>query len=194
AFLLNLLVLSIFGFLLFYYRPNVYENARHVLLLALLVAVLTGSAAAVSRTGGPVELVPIAFPALVIAALWDGRMALNFAFVMTMLLSIQNPFLSMSARVIMLMGGSAAALSVRVVRRRSQGLVLGSVISLVYAFAIIALGLLRSREGGEVLSGVLWGAANGLASALIAMGFLPLFESFTKITTEQTLLELADLN
>ena len=194
AFLLNLLVLSIFGFLLFYYRPTVYENARHVLLLALLVAVLTGSAAAVSRTGGPVELVPIAFPALVIAALWDGRLALNFAFVMTMLLSLQNPFLSMSSRVIMLMGGSAAALSVRVVRRRSQGLVLGSVISLVYAFAIIALGLLRSREGGEVMSGVLWGAANGLASALIAMGFLPLFESFTKITTEQTLLELADLN
>jgi putative nucleotidyltransferase with HDIG domain len=31
-------------------------------------------------------------------------------------------------------------------------------------------------------------------SALIAMGFLPLFESWTKITTDQTLLELADLN
>jgi putative nucleotidyltransferase with HDIG domain len=33
-----------------------------------------------------------------------------------------------------------------------------------------------------------------MASALIAMGFLPLFEAFTRITTDQTLLELADLN
>ena len=41
---------------------------------------------------------------------------------------------------------------------------------------------------------VLWGAANGVSSALIAMGFLPLFEAATKITTDQTLLELADLN
>jgi cyclic-di-AMP phosphodiesterase PgpH len=40
----------------------------------------------------------------------------------------------------------------------------------------------------------MWGAANGVASALIAMGFLPLFETWTRITTDQTLLELADLN
>jgi hypothetical protein len=41
---------------------------------------------------------------------------------------------------------------------------------------------------------MIWGAANGMGCALIAMGFLPLFESWTRITTDQTLLELADLN
>src|SRR5690606_33308568 len=106
----------------------------------------------------------------------------------------QEPFLSMSARMVMLLGGSAAALSVRVVRRRSQGLVLGGVIAGVYALTCIGLDLLRSGEAGDLLTCVMWGAANGMASALIAMGFLPLFEAFTKITTDQTLLELADLN
>jgi putative nucleotidyltransferase with HDIG domain len=194
TFILNLLILAVFGFLLYFYRPNVYEDLRHVLLIALMVAVLAAAASIIGRTGSPVELVPIAFPALVIAVLWDGRMALNFALVMAALLSIQEPFLSMSARMVMLLGGSAAALSVRVVRRRAQGLVLGSVIALVYAITCLGLGLLRSRDAGDIMMCVMWGAANGMASALIAMGFLPLFEAFTRITTDQTLLELADLN
>ncbi|HEX6133671.1 MAG TPA: HDIG domain-containing protein [Longimicrobiales bacterium] len=193
-FLLNLLILSVFGFLLYFYRPAVYENVRHVLVIALLIAILAGAAATIGRTGAPNELVPIAFPALVVAALWDGRMALNLSLVLAALLSIQDPFLTMSSRVLLLLGGSAASLSVRVVRRRSQGLVLGGVIAAVYTLACIGLGLLSSREAGEVMTCVMWGAANGVASALIAMGFLPLFEAFTKITTDQTLLELADLN
>ena len=194
TFLLNVMTLSIFGFLLLFYRPAVYDNVRHVLVIALLIAILAAAAAAIDRTESPVELVPIAFPALVIAALWDGRMALNLALVMAALLSIQEPFLTMSARMVMVLGGSAAALSVRVVRRRSQGLVLGSVVAAVYALTCIGLGLVASHDPTDVMRCIMWGAANGIASALIAMGFLPLFESFTKITTDQTLLELADLN
>jgi putative nucleotidyltransferase with HDIG domain len=72
--------------------------------------------------------------------------------------------------------------------------VLGAVIAGAYALACIGLALLRSREAADLMTCIMWGAANGVASALIAMGFLPLFEAFTKITTDQTLLELADLN
>jgi putative nucleotidyltransferase with HDIG domain len=95
---------------------------------------------------------------------------------------------------VLLLGGAAAALSVRVVRRRAQGLYLGVVIAVVYAVTAVVLGLMGNREAGEILNGVLWGSVNGVASSLLAMGFMPLFESFTRITTDQTLLELADLN
>lgn len=193
-FILNLLLLSLFGAMLYFYRPHVYRDVRHVLLLAALIAVTAAAAAAVGGTGAPVELVPVAFPALIVAALWDGRMALNLALVLAAMLAIQTPFLGMTARVLLLMGGGAAALSVRVVNRRAQGLVLGSVIALVYALTSIGLGLLRGHEFSEVITGIMWGAANGMASALIAMGFLPLFEAWTRITTDQTLIELADLN
>jgi hypothetical protein len=194
TFLLNLLVLSTFGFLLYFYRRPIYGNFRHVLLLAALIALLAVSAATIANTGAPVELVPIAFPALIVAALWDGRMALNMVLVLAVLLGVQTPFLNLTPRMLLLLGGAAAALSVRVVRRRSQGLMLGAVIGLVYAITAVALGLMRNRELAEVMTGVLWGAANGMATALLAMGFMPLFESFTRITTDQTLLELADLN
>ena len=193
--LLNLMVLAVFGFLLYFYRPGVYGDARQLLVIAILIATLAGAAAIIHDTGSPAELVPIAFPVLVVAALWDGRMALNLALVLAALLSIQEPFMNMSERMVMVIGGSAAALSVRVVRRRSQGLVLGAVIAVAYALTCIGLELLRTGvEDGELMKCIMWGAANGVASALIAMGFLPLFEAFTKITTDQTLLELADLN
>ncbi|HEX2165848.1 MAG TPA: HDIG domain-containing protein [Longimicrobiales bacterium] len=194
TFILHAMTLSIFGFLLLFYRPAVYDNVRHVLVIALLIVIVCAAAAVIRTTQSPVELVPIAFPVLVVAALWDGRMALNLALVLAAVLSVQEPFLSMSARMVMLLGGSAAALSVRVVRRRSQGLVLGAVVAAVYALTCIALALLGIRDTSELMRCIMWGGVNGVASALIAMGFLPLFEAFTKITTDQTLLELADLN
>jgi cyclic-di-AMP phosphodiesterase PgpH len=193
-FLLNLMMLSVIGFLLLFYRPHIYRDVRQLLLIVTLIATVAAAGAAIGRTDLPIELVPIAFPALVLAALWTGRLALTVCIVLAALLAIQAPFLTVSARVLLFVGGAAAALSVRVVHRRAQGLVLGAVVAAVYALAIIALGLLRDREAGEILTGIMWGAANGVASALIAMGFLPLFEAWTRITTDQTLLELADLN
>jgi putative nucleotidyltransferase with HDIG domain len=72
--------------------------------------------------------------------------------------------------------------------------VLGLLVALAYALATIALGMLRMRELQDIVHRILWGGVNGIACALIAMGFMPLFESYARITTDQTLLELADLN
>jgi cyclic-di-AMP phosphodiesterase PgpH len=192
--LLNLLVLSILGVLLLLYRPKLYANLRHLTLLAALIAVVTGAAAIIASTGAPVELIPIAFPALVVAALWDGRLALHLVLVVAALLSIQAPFPGVSVRVLMLLGGSAAALSARLVHRRAQGLMLGAGIAFVYIVTCTSIGLVRGIDTSAILDCLLWGSINGMASSLVAMGFLPLFESFTRITTNQTLLELADLN
>jgi len=194
TFALNLMVLSIFGFLLYFYRRPAYSNFRHLLLLSALILLLAASAAVVANTRAPVELVPIAFPALVVAGLWDGRMALNMTLVLAVLLSIQSPFVNVSPRMTMLLAGAAAALSVRVVHRRAQGLFLGAVIAGVYALTAVVLGLMRNTEAAEILNAVMWGTVNGVATSLLAMGFMPLFESCTRITTDQTLLELADLN
>ncbi|MGH7504425.1 MAG: HDIG domain-containing metalloprotein, partial [Longimicrobiales bacterium] len=194
AFTLNLLLLSIFGFLLYFYRPKVYENFRHVLLLATLFLFVTSVAAVVARSAAPVELIPIALPVLVIAVLWDGRMALNFALIAAILLSVQAPLVGLHPRMVMIAGGAAAGLSVRVVQRRAQGLILGGVVGSAYILTAVALGLLLSWDFDDVVLRGAWGALNGMASALLAMGFLPLFETFTRISTDQTLLELGDLN
>lgn len=194
AFIINLSLLSIFAGLMFFYRPTVYQDFRSVLLVALLMATTIAAAAVIAGSGAPFELVPMAFPALVIAMLWDGRMALNMSLVLALLLGAQTPFLSLSSHLMLAIGGAAAALSVRVVRRRAQGLILGAFVAFSYALLALALGLLRGEVGAGVFESAAWGTVNGIGSALLALGFMPLFEAFTRITTDQTLLELADLN
>ncbi|MGH7477101.1 MAG: HD family phosphohydrolase [Longimicrobiales bacterium] len=194
SFLYAMTLLLIFGMLLYFFRPQIYYDFRHILLLSLLILTLLAAAAIIGRNDLPIELIPIAVPALAVAALWDGRLALNLALVLALLIGGQSPFGSMSGLFTMAVGGAAAALSVRVVRRRAQTWVFGLVIALAYAGAALTLGLLRARETMEVVMSGGWGALNGFASALVAMGVLPLLESFTRITTDQTLLELSDLN
>jgi cyclic-di-AMP phosphodiesterase PgpH len=142
-------------------------------------------------------LIPIAFPALVVAVLWDGRLALNMSLVMAILLSGQTPFLGgavLTTLVTLVMAGAAASLSVRVVRRRAQTWSFIIIIAGAYAVSVTILGLLRSWDVIEVVRYMGWGALNAVGGAFTAMGFLPLFEAATKITTDQTLLELADMN
>ncbi len=192
--LFNILVLTIFGLLLFFFHRSTYADSRHVFLLATLMVAVTAAAAVVARTEAPVELIPIAFPALAIAALWDGRLALNFALVVAILLTGQAALLGVTPLTTMVLGGAAAALSVRVVRRRSQAWVFSFFIAGAYIAAALTVGLLRAWEPATMGYSAMWGTVNAVASALLAMGFLPVFEGFTRITTDQTLLELGDLN
>jgi len=194
ALLYNLIVLGMFGLLLFFYRREVYAGMRNVLLLAFLVLLLCAGAGLVGAYDAPIQLIPIALPALVIAVLWDGRMALILTLVLSVLLAGQTPFVGMSVIFTCAVAGGAAAMSVRVVRSRSQTLVFTLVITVAYLLAAVTLGLLRQHEFAAIMTAAGWGFLSALASAFVAMGALPLFEAFTRITTPQTLLELADLN
>jgi putative nucleotidyltransferase with HDIG domain len=149
--------------------------------------VIAGSAA-------PSVLIPIAFPALVAAVLWDGRVALSLALVLAVLFSVQGNLGETSARILLASGGAAAALSVRVVHRRAHGLILGAVVAVAYFVAALALALMLSWNLTTFASTIAWGTVNGIGCALIAVGLMPVFEAWTGITTDQTLLELGDLN
>jgi cyclic-di-AMP phosphodiesterase PgpH len=193
-FLFNLITLMLFGALLFFYRREVYGDLRHTIVLASLMLALVGAAAAIANYGAPVALIPIAFPALVVAALWDGRLAINLSLVAAILLSGQSAFLGITALLTLVTAGAVASLSVRVVRRRAQTWGFIALITGAYVLAAVALGLLRTWSLTEILVASGWGAVSALASAFTAMGFLPLLEGYTRITTDQTLLELADAN
>lgn len=194
SFAFSLVVLWIAGLLLRLFRPELYAEFRHVLVITFLVVALVIAGAVIGRTGAPVELIPIAFPALVIAVLWDGRIALELSLVLTVLLAGQPQFPGSTDLFTLALAGSVAALSVRVVRRRSQTWSFIAIIALAYLAAAVTLGLLRAQSFLAMAQAGAWGTANAVVSALIAMGTLPLFEGFAKITTDQRLLELSDLD
>jgi hypothetical protein len=90
---LNFVLLGVFGFLVFLYGNEVYSNFRWLILLGFLVAAFTGAAGFVARNDAlPPESLPIAFVALAVAVLWDGRLALILVGTLAALIGAQSPF------------------------------------------------------------------------------------------------------
>jgi len=85
-------------------------------------------------------------------------------------------------------------MAVRAVRRRAQAWVFGALVASAYALAILSLQLIGLQTTGEVAPSLAQAGGNAFLSALLAMGFIPVFEWLTGITTDQTLLEWADPN
>jgi len=195
--LLNILLLAVFGFLVFFFRREVYDNPRWVALIAFLVVGFFAAAALIARYDVTAyELLPVAFVALAVSVLWDGRMALVLVTMLAVAVGAQPPFAPRAVEVIAttILGGAAAALAVRAVRRRAQAWVFGALVAGAYAVTILALQLMGSQATSELGPSLAHAGGNAFLSALLAMGFLPVFEWFTGITTDQTLLEWADPN
>jgi cyclic-di-AMP phosphodiesterase PgpH len=187
-------VLGIFGALIFFFRKNLYQDGRTIVLLAVLVVAVCGAGALIARLALPLELIPVTFAALIVAVLWDGRLGLSLALVLALLLAGQTPFLGVTAPFTTALAGAAAAFSVKIVERRSKTWLFISIISFAYIAAALTMGMMRNREMAEIMTSAGWGVTNAIVASLLAIGFLPLLESFTRITTDQTLLELSDPN
>ncbi len=194
AVLFNALLLAIAGVLFWLARRRIYDDLRSVILVAGLILVVAAMAATIARMEWPAELIPITFAALAAAVLWDVRTALVLALMLSLLIGAQTPFLGVSVLFTAALGGAAAVFSVRAAQRRSQNWMFVVVISAAYAAAGLTLGLLRSRGWEEIAGSVGWGVANAVLSSLVTIGLLPLLESFARVTTDQTLLELSDTN
>ena len=193
--ILVLLLLGVYGALVYFLRPEVYGNYRWLLLQAALVMTYFGAARIIATNVAlPPETLPVALVALAVAVLWDSRMALVLGLVLALITAtlpgLQGPDILYPTAV----GAGAAALSVRAVRRRAQTWVFIAIITGAYAGVILALGLVSGRAPTDIGISILWAGSNAMFSGMIAMGFIPIFEWFTGITTDQTLLEWADPN
>ncbi len=194
AALLSLLLLGLFWLHVFFYRREIYTNFRWFFLLAVLVVAYFVLALVIVRQEFATEALPIAFVALGVAVLWDSRLALVLVLILAALTAAQAPFQEFDVFLVTLVGGAAAAISVRAVRRRAQTWIFIAIITATYAGALLALAMMAQDVGGDTLTSMAWAAGNATVSGILALGFIPVFEWFTGITTDQTLLEWADPN
>ena len=194
AFLLNLSLVSVFGALIFFLRPMIYGSLRWLVLQAALVAIYFVMARVIASNEWPPEALPVAFVVLAVSVLWDSRLALVMGLVLAGLTVAQPPFANPNVLFPVMIGGAAAAMCVRVVRRRAQTLVFVAIIAGAYAVTLLAMSLLEERSLMEFAGSMAWAGPFAAASAILAMGLVPVFEWFTGITTDQTLLEWADPN
>lgn len=188
-------LLGILAFSVFSFRREIYEDARSFSLIFMLVFVVLLVASVIATTDSPSALIPIAFAALIVAALFDSLLALLVVATIAGLVLGQPTFEGLEAPVITAAGGVSAAFAVREIRRRTQSWILIAVITGGYFVTALALLLMGHLNLGELAVTTLFGFGNATACTALAMGAaLPLLETFTRRTTEQTLLELADMN
>ncbi len=191
--LMNAVLLSVFWALLQLYRPMIYQNLRQMLLLALLFAiVIVGGKVTSEFISTAPELIPIPFAAMLMTAMFRGRVAMVGAMVMAILLGSQAVFSGVDAVMLALVGGVAAAVSVRNVRRRDHFLLAAAVVAMAYLLAGLALKLRVEASLVEVGYIGIRGGLNAVASAALVSTLLPVFESIGGITTDLSLLELSD--
>ncbi len=192
AVLFNLLLLLVPGALLLLVMRAIYDDTRAVLFLSVLVLAVMAAAATLSRLELPPELIPVPFAVLMVAVLWGGRIALVLALALALVLGGQQPFVGASVPFVAAVGGAAAAFGLRMAQRRLQAWGLIALLAAAYAAAVLAVGLMRAHGVREIGDAMLWGSVNSVLSTLLVIGILPLAEWFTRVTTNQTLMELAD--
>jgi cyclic-di-AMP phosphodiesterase PgpH len=191
----NFLVIALLGIALILFRPQVYDNRRHLIALAAIAAIVVAASAIVARAE-PVrpELVPVAFAAVLLSLLFDQRISLVGVMVLAVLIGGQSPFRGTNALFINLIGGAAAALSVRRIRRRNDSFRWIAITAGSYAAAAVAIGMTLDWPARDVLISAAWGGLNAAVCVIVALQILPLAEHFTGIETDLTLLEWSDLN
>jgi putative nucleotidyltransferase with HDIG domain len=195
AVLFNMLIISLFGITLLLFRPALYASFRVLTLFAVVFLIVLVAAAAVSHLESlRTELIPIALAAVIISVLFDPRISIIAAMVLAVLIGGQSVFRGTNALFINLIGGVAAAFSVRVIRRRND--VYYSVLPIVaaYVLAALAIGLTLDWSLEQIATSAAWGGLNAVASVALAMLLLAPAEQFTGIDTYLKLLEWSDLN
>ena len=193
AILQNGLVLGIFWVLLLFYRRETYREQRQVAIVAALFgAAIAGGAAIAHWVPIYPVLIPLPFTAMMLTVLFNGRVSMIAAMILAIVIGTQPVFHDSPALFFCVVGGVSAALSIRVLRRRSHLAVVGLMVGAGYLCAAVAIGLSSEWSVSEMLIRAVWGSVNGLVSAGLALLLLPLVESLTGITTDLSLLELLD--
>ncbi|MCF7823248.1 MAG: HDIG domain-containing protein [Candidatus Marinimicrobia bacterium] len=189
------------AFLLFFffaylqtYRSQIYNDIKLMALVSLIFVMHLGLAHfIVYELGWSEFFVPMSIAAMIFTVVFDGRIAFIIMVTLTLLtgiiLSNNIPFI-----VANLFVSSLAIYSVRRLRSRSQILLSILAVSFGYVSVIAVFEMIKFSSWDSVMEHMLFGAANGFLSPLLAYGFLMLIERLFKITTNLTLLELLDFN
>ncbi len=178
----------------YHFRPRYLKRTAVILLVTTLwVFVLAASRFALMLGWPFLYLIPIPLMAILITVLVDLGTALVSTVFLSILVGVVTGF-NFPVFVVGLAVGMVSAYSVRTVRRRYDFYRPALYGSLAYLMAIVVIESLRYTETEGILVAAGYGMINAIASAIVCVGFLPVFESLFGFTTDLTLLELSNFN
>ncbi|MEO7085707.1 MAG: HDIG domain-containing metalloprotein [Gemmatimonadaceae bacterium] len=195
AVLFDFLLIALLGLAIVVFRRSVYDDFRKLALVAMVAAlVLAGGAGVAEMRPVHPELVPVAFAAVILSALFGRSVSVIAAVILATLVAGQSVFRGTNALFINLVGGAVAAIAVGKIQRRNQSYQWILAVGAAYVATAVAIGLTLDLPSGEILRSAGFGTLNALFCVLVGVLALPMAEAFTGIETDLTLLEWSDLN
>jgi len=183
-----------FGLWLYFFRPDIYHHPNKLLLVWVMTALLIAFHGLVIL---PYNLSPYLFPAalgaIILTIVFDAPLAL----LVTTALGIIVAAISGNDLFMFLTVFLPAGLSVySVLRVRTRGQIMkASVLMLTgYVLVILVRRMFTYQLDMTVFGDLLFATVTSIATPLVALGVLILIEMIFRVTSDLTLLELADLN
>jgi putative nucleotidyltransferase with HDIG domain len=176
-----------------FYEPDLIVGNKELILLASICVLMTLAAKIIVLSPWPSNLIPASAASVLIALLLNNRLAIiTTCFLSIIIGMIAGGRLDIAG--LSLAGGITGIFAVRNVRRRSQLITAGIAVGFANMAYFIAIGLINSLDFHTYMTEAFIGLANGVISAIIVTGVLPIFEIASKSITDISLLEIADLN
>lgn len=184
---------GVFWLLLLFYRRETWDSLREMsFFTGLFILVIALSGLLQYAVLGRPELIPVAFAAILVTILYNGRLSVFAAVALALVVGLQWELHDSPALFFALAGGLAGALGIKGVRHRRDSIRAIVVIAAAMALASVAVGLRDGWSWRAIGDSALAGALLALVSVSVAMALLPLAESVTRRTTDLTLIELGD--
>jgi len=190
------ILLLILSFFLYYIRLDIFNsNLKLALIASLLILVSFISFLSLKLSiNAPVELlIFVSVASILLTIIFDSRLAF-FTIVIICLLIAAIRGGDFTVVFVSFSGSVLAIFSVRDIKNRSQIFRSFFFILAGYSIAILAVGFDRFESIQKILINLLYGGINAIMSPIIAYGLLIFYEKVFRITTDLTLLELADFN
>ncbi len=163
------------------------------LLLVLLIIVLSVTAISKGIYGISEYLMPISVATMLISILINPKLAIIVNLVLSIFIGTITAN-DMNVLIILLVGGTVGTFAIINTHQRYNILLTGLIVSVVNILTIGAFGFIHGVEFKEILLPSLYGGLNGLFSAILTIGSLPLWENLFDIITPLKLLELSNPN
>jgi putative nucleotidyltransferase with HDIG domain len=175
------------------FNRDVSESESRLVLLGLMAAVTLLIAQVFQPISG--FLAPVAAGTMLMATLIEPRLAVVSGVILSVMVSVMNGW-DMRFFLAGTVGGLMGVLGVSRVGQRSDFMRAGFLVSSAVVAVVVTSHLIMGASLSDLASWrtLLWGALNGIVSAILTMGCLPYLEILFQVMTPMKLIELSNPN
>lgn len=194
--LFSLFLIGIGVFYIYRFKSEILRQENYLYLLALVALVVLATAKIMSLLDVMWlrYMIPLSFAGIILTILLDPQIAWVATTLLSLMVGVVVDY-DLSPAIFYFISGTISIYCISNITRRKEMIRMGLILAGVNFGAVVTVGLLfGDRNLLNLLGLALIGGFNGIFSTALAMGFLPFLEQLFKLTSDLSLLELANPN